>query len=93
MDIEGLKKQFADEGFPIVYEWEDSPGTEYPPHQHNDKVSFYVTEGSITMRVGNQETLVEQGARFNTPPKTIHSATVGPRGCKYVFAQMEEEAE
>ena len=46
------------EGFPHVYEWQDEAGTVYPEHGHQDKVTIFITEGSIDFTItGATQTL------------------------------------
>lgn len=87
--IEQLKK----EGFLVVYEWHDEPGTVYPLHQHQDKVSFYVTKGSVVFdfQKGGPELVVREGEHIDVPMKTPHTAQVGEDGCDYVIGQMSED--
>lgn len=84
-----LKKNLETEGFPIVYDWYDEPGTKYPPHKHQGKVSFYVLDGSVTFSGGIQQT-VSKGERIDVPPNVEHSAAVGDKGCRYVVGQEIE---
>ena len=90
MDKELLKRQLEIEGFPIIYEWHDDPGTQYPLHQHQDKVSMFITKGSLEFDFSGQKKVITAGERMDVPPKTIHSAIVGPEGCDYIVGQMTE---
>lgn len=82
--IQALEK----EGFPYVYEWSDKSGAVYPEHTHQDKVTMFVTEGSIELTINGQSHSLKAGDRFNIPPQTPHSAIVGPNGCQYVVGEM-----
>ncbi len=77
------------EGFPIVYEWIDKPGTIYDNHNHQGKVSFYVMDGSVTFFGGIQRT-VSAGERIDVPVGIDHSAIVGEQGCTYIVGQEIE---
>ena len=79
---------FEKEGFPFIYEWTDVPNTVYPEHEHQDKVSLFVTDGSIIVDIDGESTLLTLGKRYNVPPHTKHSAVVGPEGCNFVVAEM-----
>ncbi|HEY0220829.1 MAG TPA: hypothetical protein VGC58_01260 [Candidatus Paceibacterota bacterium] len=91
MNEEKLKSQLQSEGFPVVYKWRDEPGTIYDKHIHQDKVSFYVTNGDIEFDFSSEKKLVKTGERFDVPPKIEHAAIVGKSGCEYVVGQMTEE--
>ena len=84
--MDDLRKKLEVEGFPIVYDWQDAPNTVYPPHVHQGKVSFYVTDGSIRFSGGINQT-VSTGGRIDVPPNIEHSAVVGVDGCRYVIGQ------
>lgn len=89
--IEQYKKTLQDEGFPVVYEWFDEAETIYEKHEHQDKVSFYIVEGNLTMNFQDKSIELKKGDRFDVPPKTKHSAVVGGDGCRYVVGQMTKE--
>ncbi len=83
-----IKQKLKEEGFMHVYEWKDEPDTEYPYHEHQDKVSIYVTRGYIKFYFQGFEKMINIGERFNVPPKQKHTATVGDEGCEYVIGEM-----
>ena len=91
MDIEGLKGRLKSEGFPVVYEWHDEAGKVYREHDHKDKVSFFVTRGNVSLFIAGEKIDIVAGERFDVPPKTLHTATVGEDGCSYVVGQMTED--
>ena len=91
MDKGALKEQLKKEGFPVVYEWVDEPGKIYEKHVHQDRVSFYVTQGSVSFEFPNKQMVVNQGERIDVPSKIEHTARVGDQGCEYVVGQMTED--
>ena len=76
------------EGFPSVYEWKDEPGTVYNAHQHQGKVSIFITEGTIELTIAGIAHTLRAGNRLDIPPQVPHSAVVGPHGCQYVVGEM-----
>lgn len=90
MNSEFYKKELEKEGFKHIYEWTDEPNTKYAIHKHKDKVSFYITEGSLILNVSGKEFILKKGDRFDLPPNKEHSAKVGPEGCVYVVGEMIE---
>lgn len=76
------------EGFASVYEWSDGPGVGYAEHQHEAKVTIFVTEGSLLLTVHGETKELLPGDRFDIPPITSHSALAGPAGCQYVIGEM-----
>ncbi len=92
MNNEDLKNKLTAEGFPIVYEWTDAPGTVYEDHAHQGHVSFYVTRGSVTFSGGINQT-VSAGERIDVPVGVHHTAVVGSEGCEYVVGgEVEGDA-
>lgn len=85
--MEDFKKKLKKEGFKHVYEWTDSPGTKYPAHAHNGKVSFYVTKGSMTMNLEGKKVTIIAGERMDVPVGMTHSATVGSQGCTFIVGE------
>jgi hypothetical protein len=84
-----LQELLKQEGFPIVYEWYDKPGTVYENHTHQGKVSFYIIDGSVSFS-GGIEKIVSIGERFDVLVGIEHSAKVGENGCQYVVGQEIE---
>lgn len=83
---EQAKEQLRKEGFPIIYEWKDKPGTVYEKHHHKGRVSFYVIDGSVTFSGGIEKT-ASKGEKVDVPTGVEHSAIVGENGCTYVVGQ------
>ncbi|MBD2578471.1 cupin domain-containing protein [Oscillatoria sp. FACHB-1406] len=49
------------------------PGGFVPPHTHNqEEESYYVLEGSMVMKIGNEEFEIESGDFVHIPPNTVH---------------------
>ncbi|MEI6400021.1 MAG: cupin domain-containing protein [bacterium] len=89
MDKELLKQNLTDQGFLIVYEWTDEPGTVYEEHSHKGRVAFYVTKGSLIFSGGIEQTL-GPGEFIEVPVGVKHTALVGNEGCEYVVGQEIE---
>ena len=72
-------KQLESE-YPHVYEWQDPAGTVYEEHEHQGKTTLWLTDGSIEMNVAGEIIKLKAGDRYDVPPKTKHTAVVGPDG-------------
>lgn len=83
-------QKFEQEGFEHIYEWQDKPGTVYPEHSHQGKVSIFVTDGSITFDFSGEKREVRVNERFDVPPGAPHSAVVGPQGWICIVAEEIE---
>jgi len=81
-------QQLENEGFPFVYDWMDPAGAVYEEHEHKDKVTLIITDGSIDMTVDGTSFTLSAHDRYDVPPQTKHSAVVGPRGCGFVVGEM-----
>lgn len=88
MSNDSYKKELEKEGFKHIYEWTDEPNTEYKSHKHKDKVSFYITRGSIILSIEGKEINLKEGDRFDVPPNTEHIAKVGSNGCSFIVGEM-----
>lgn len=87
MNKEELKQKLTGQGFPIIYEWIDEPGTVYEEHEHKGRVAFYVTKGSVTFSGGIEKTL-GPGEFIEVPIGVKHTALVGEDGCEYVVGEF-----
>lgn len=76
------------EGFTSVYEWSDEPGVVYDEHQHQDRVTIFITEGSLAIEINGEIKNLLPGDRFDVPPQVPHRGVVGPSGCQYVVGEM-----
>lgn len=88
MNTEQIKNQLKTEGFPFVHEWTDEPNKVYKVHQHKDKVVLYILDGEVTFDFSGTKKVVSAGERIDVPPKTDHSAVVGPKGMEIIYAEM-----
>jgi quercetin dioxygenase-like cupin family protein len=68
------------EGFSDVYEWQDAANKEYAEHSHAGRVTYMVTDGSLTFCMPGETKEVVAGDRFNVPVNIPHSMRVGKQG-------------
>lgn len=66
--------------------WSNGPGDRYGAHEHGYAKLLICATGTITFYIGPDSTPVElrPGEGFVLPPRTRHSAAVGPAGCTCV---------
>ncbi len=76
------------EGLPHIYEWQDQPGTIYKEHAHKDKVTIFLTDGSVTFDFSGEKKVVKATERFDVPVGKLHSAVVGEKGAIYIVGEM-----
>ena len=80
-------KQLESEGFASVYEWQDPAGTVYEEHEHQGKTTVWLTDGSIVFDINGEKKELQAGDRYDVPPKTKHTAVVGPEGWIVIVAE------
>jgi quercetin dioxygenase-like cupin family protein len=72
-----------------VYGWSNAPGDTYPEHEHSYTKVLYCTRGSIDFILAAGERVpMRPGDRLVLPPRTRHSALVGPEGCACVEGKL-----
>lgn len=77
--VEAAREIFTEEGLE-PHGWSNEPGYVYGAHEHPYHKVLVCTAGSITFHVGNRNITLGPGDRVDIPPRTEHSATVGPHG-------------
>ena len=87
MDERELEKRLAAEGFGNIFVWRDGPNGSYPDHTHSKTTAHIILEGEMTIVSGGTTQTVKAGGRFDVPANAVHSATMGPKGCKYMVGE------
>lgn len=87
MDERQLRRQLQQEGFRHTYAWQDGPHTCYPDHTHQTETARIVLSGEMTLRMNGLSATYGVGARCDVPAGTVHSAKMGPQGCRYLIAE------
>jgi quercetin dioxygenase-like cupin family protein len=65
-----------------VHGWSNGPGDRYAEHDHPYTKVLYCITGSIDFVLGDGRRIsLRPGDRLVLPPRTPHSAIVGPEGC------------
>ena len=71
-----------------VYGWANAPGDTYGEHEHAYTKVLYCTRGSIEFVLDDARVAMRPGDRLVLPPRTRHSAVVGPDGCACVEGKL-----
>ena len=74
-DARELRRRMEAEGY-SVFQWSDEPGTVYGTHAHAEDQSHWIVSGTLTLRVGGEESTLRAGDRDFLPAGTRHSAVV-----------------
>lgn len=90
---EPLKRQLAEEGL-SAERWSNGPHAIYAAHEHPYGKILLVASGSIVFTLGaeGREVPMKAGDRLKLPPRTIHSAVVGPEGVVCLEAHIDAGA-
>jgi mannose-6-phosphate isomerase-like protein (cupin superfamily) len=87
VDQKSLELQLHMEGFLHTYVWQDGPEAFYPDHQHPVETAQIILEGEMTLTQGAERRTYGAGDRCDVPARALHSAKMGPRGCKYLIGE------
>jgi mannose-6-phosphate isomerase-like protein (cupin superfamily) len=83
-----FEDQLQKEGFKHVYVWQDGPDTWYADHAHPTSTAHLIVEGEVTVTIKGMSRTYKVGERCDVPGGTVHSAKMGPKGCRYVVGEM-----
>ena len=82
------EQQLRQEGFLHVYEWQDGPNTFYADHTHAVDTAHIILDGEMTLTCGGSTATYVAGERPpDVPAGAVHSARMGPRGCRYLIGE------
>lgn len=82
-----LVAQLQREGFSRTYVWEDGPNAEYEDHTHAVETAHVVLSGELTLTMNGKTNTYREGERCDVPANAVHSAKMGPGGCRYVIGE------
>ena len=87
MTEQELAAQLQREGYTHTCVWEDPADKRYPDHTHPLATANIILSGEITITVHGRPQLYRSGDRCDIPANTIHSAVMGPKGCRYLVGE------
>ncbi|HXE32759.1 MAG TPA: hypothetical protein VN087_02515 [Verrucomicrobiae bacterium] len=82
-----MAKQLEREGFGHTYVWQDGPNAFYPEHAHDSETAHIILSGEMTLTMNDQAETYRLGERCDVPAKAVHSAKMGPNGCRYLIGE------
>ena len=86
-DEERYRKQLEAEGFSHAFVWQDGPGAFYSEHTHAGLTAHFILDGEMTLSTDGQSRTYRKGDRCDVPGGAVHSAKMGPQGCKYLVGE------
>ncbi|HUZ93185.1 MAG TPA: cupin domain-containing protein [Candidatus Paceibacterota bacterium] len=87
MELEEAKRKLYEEGFERAYVQDDPPGMDRPAHAHDAKTVLIVLDGGMKINMQEKTNTLKPGYRFDVPAHEIHSAKIGPKGCRYLVGK------
>jgi quercetin dioxygenase-like cupin family protein len=82
-----FRKQLEEEGFETLYVWEDGPGAFYSDHKHLGHSAHIILDGEMTLTMQGSSRTYRVGDRVDVPGSAVHSAKMGPMGCRYLIGE------
>jgi mannose-6-phosphate isomerase-like protein (cupin superfamily) len=87
MNLAQLEEQLRAEGFGHTYVWQDGPNTHYADHTHAGETAHIILEGEMSLTVDGESRTYRLGERCDVPAGAVHSARMGPKGCRYLIGE------
>lgn len=87
MDEKKLADTLRREGFRHTFVWQDGPNAFYPDHQHQGETAHIILNGEMTLILEGHAKTYQAGERCDVPPHAMHSARMGPAGCRYLIGE------
>jgi mannose-6-phosphate isomerase-like protein (cupin superfamily) len=87
MNEHQLTEQLEREGFGHAYVWQDRPSAFYPDHTHDAETAHIILSGEMTLTMYGRTVTYRPGERCDVPAGAVHSAKMGPQGCRYLIGE------
>jgi len=87
MDEVKLAQSLKQEGFRETYVWQDAPNVSYPDHTHVTETAHIILSGEMTLTMCGKSQRYGAGERCDVPAGAVHSAVMGPAGCRYLIGE------
>jgi mannose-6-phosphate isomerase-like protein (cupin superfamily) len=87
MDEEQLARALKEDGFGHTYVWQDGPNASYPDHTHATETTHIILSGEMTLTMDGRGHTYRAGERCDVPAGAVHSARMGPGGCRYLIGE------
>ena len=89
MDEASLAALLVSEGLSHTYVWEDVPNARYPNHTHGVETAHIILSGEMALTMDGVSRTYREGDRCDVPAHTVHSAHMGPNGCRYLIGERK----
>ncbi len=81
------ERKLRGEGYTHTFVSQDGPNVDYPDHTHPTDTAHIVLDGAMTVTVNGQTQTFRAGDRCDVPAGAVHSARIGPKGCRLVIGE------
>lgn len=82
-----LKQALDAEGYTRTYVWEDGANVHYPDHTHAQDTAHIILRGQMVLAMKGRSASYRAGERVDVPAGMVHTATMGPQGCRYLIGE------
>jgi quercetin dioxygenase-like cupin family protein len=87
MEEQQLARTLVQQGFRHTYVWEDAANASYPDHTHATETAHIILSGEMTLTIAGKSRTYRPGERCDVPAAAVHSARMGPTGCRYLIGE------
>jgi mannose-6-phosphate isomerase-like protein (cupin superfamily) len=87
MTLAQMEEQLHSEGFHHTYVWQDGPNAHYSDHAHPGETAHIILDGEMNLTMDGHSHTYRPGERCDVPAGAVHSARMGPRGCRYLIGE------
>ncbi len=87
MNEKEWERKLREEGFTHVFVWRDDANVFYPDHTHSGTTAHIILEGEMTLTTEGKTRTYRVGDRCDVAANGVHSAKMGPTGCKYIVGE------
>jgi len=87
MNLAQLEEHLHSEGFHRTYVWQDGPHARYGDHTHASETAHIILDGEMSLTMAGQSRTYRPGERCDVPGGAVHSAGMGPQGCRYLIGE------
>lgn len=89
MEIAEYESRLRRDGFTRTYIWRDDAEVFYPNHTHDKLTAHIVLSGQMTLTMNGKSETYRAGDRCDVPAGVLHSALIGPCGCRYLIGEKK----
>jgi mannose-6-phosphate isomerase-like protein (cupin superfamily) len=82
-----FRRELEAEGFTHTFVWQDGANASYSDHTHAGLTAHIIPDGEMQLTMNGESETFRVGGRCDVPAGAVHSAKMGPRGCRYLIGE------